>query len=83
MARIDCGDPAPDFELTGTSGGTYRTHYTARAQRDAGLDPHLVTQAGFPWSKEIAAPAGGPPALVNSRSTPPNFSIVFCPHAAI
>src|SRR3954453_21877568 len=24
MARIDCGDPAPDFELTGTSGGTYR-----------------------------------------------------------
>ena len=24
MARIDCGDPAPDFELTGTSGRTYR-----------------------------------------------------------
>ena len=31
-----------------TSGGTYRTHYVAKAQRAAGLDPHLVTPLGFP-----------------------------------
>jgi glycosyltransferase involved in cell wall biosynthesis len=27
-------------------GYTLRTHYTVRAQRDAGLDPHVVTQMG-------------------------------------
>ena len=33
--------------LPGTqSGYTLRTHYTAVAQRDAGLDPHVVTQMG-------------------------------------
>lgn len=29
------------------SGYTLRTHYTAVAQRAAGLEPHVVTQAGF------------------------------------
>ncbi|HEY2637583.1 MAG TPA: hypothetical protein VGI54_09365, partial [Solirubrobacteraceae bacterium] len=33
-----------------TSGATYRTHYIARAQRAAGLDPRLVTELGFPWA---------------------------------
>jgi glycosyltransferase involved in cell wall biosynthesis len=29
------------------AGYTLRTHYIARAQRDAGLDPHIVTRMGF------------------------------------
>ena len=32
-----------------TSGGTYRTHYLTRAQRDAGLEPFVATPLGFPW----------------------------------
>jgi glycosyltransferase involved in cell wall biosynthesis len=34
-----------------TSGGTYRTHYLTKAQRDAGLSPYVVTQLGFPRAK--------------------------------
>lgn len=35
------------------SGYTVRTHYIAKAQRLAGLDPHVVTQLGFPWSSAL------------------------------
>lgn len=40
------------------SGGTLRTHYLAKAQKQAGLDPHLATRLGFPWDMGIedAAP---------------------------
>ncbi len=31
-----------------SAGYTIRTHEIARAQRDAGLDPHVVTRCGFP-----------------------------------
>jgi glycosyltransferase involved in cell wall biosynthesis len=49
------GPPVPGrvLHLVGKSlpqiqaGYTLRTHYIARAQRDAGLDPHVVTQTGF------------------------------------
>ena len=38
--------------LPNTSAGyTIRTHEIARAQRDAGLDPHVVTGLGFPVTK--------------------------------
>jgi glycosyltransferase involved in cell wall biosynthesis len=38
--------------LPNTSAGyTIRTHEIARAQRDAGLDPHVVTALGFPVTK--------------------------------
>ena len=37
-----------------TSGGTYRTQYTATAQQSVGLDPHLVTRIGFPWDAGVA-----------------------------
>lgn len=30
------------------AGSTYRTHYTLTAQREAGLDAHIVTECGFP-----------------------------------
>ncbi len=36
-----------------TSGGTYRTHHIARAQRDLGLDPQVVTPLGFPWGDGV------------------------------
>jgi glycosyltransferase involved in cell wall biosynthesis len=40
--------------LPSTSAGyTIRTHDIARAQRDAGLDPHVVTAAGFPVTQGI------------------------------
>jgi len=32
------------------TGYTIRTHSEARAQRDIGLDAHVVTQLGFPWT---------------------------------
>jgi len=34
-------------------------------------------------SNDNAEPAGGPPELVNSKSTPPNRSIVWLVHAAM
>ena len=40
-------DALPDT----SAGYTIRTHEIVRAQRDAGLDPHVVTAAGFPVSK--------------------------------
>ena len=36
-----------------TSGGTYRTHHTARAQLAAGLQPEVVTLLDFPWGAGI------------------------------
>jgi glycosyltransferase involved in cell wall biosynthesis len=30
------------------AGSSYRTHYLARAQQEIGLEPHLMTQVGFP-----------------------------------
>src|SRR5919107_6207497 len=54
-AQILDGPPVPGrvLHLVGKSlpqsqaGYTIRTHYTAMAQRDAGLDPQVVTQTGF------------------------------------
>jgi glycosyltransferase involved in cell wall biosynthesis len=40
--------------LPSTSAGyTIRTHDIARAQREAGLDPHVVTAAGFPVTQGV------------------------------
>jgi glycosyltransferase involved in cell wall biosynthesis len=39
-----------------TAGGSYRTHHTAVAQKAAGLDPHMVTELGFPWSMGVIDP---------------------------
>jgi PEP-CTERM/exosortase A-associated glycosyltransferase len=36
-------------------GYTLRTHYVAKAQRMAGLDPHVVTLLGFPWDHGVDA----------------------------
>jgi glycosyltransferase involved in cell wall biosynthesis/tetratricopeptide (TPR) repeat protein len=35
------------------SGYTLRTHYIAQSQQRAGLDPHVVTQLGFPWDQGV------------------------------
>jgi PEP-CTERM/exosortase A-associated glycosyltransferase len=32
------------------TGYSVRTRYVTQSQRDAGLDPHVVTQLGFPWT---------------------------------
>ena len=37
-----------------TSGGTYRTHHTARAQLAAGLQPEVVTLLDFPWGAGVS-----------------------------
>jgi glycosyltransferase involved in cell wall biosynthesis len=60
------GEPVPGrvLHLVGKSlpqnqaGYTIRTHYIAMAQRDAGLDPHVVTQTGF-------APGAGATEIVD------------------
>ena len=36
------------------SGYTVRTRHTVGAQRELGLDPHVVTQLGFPWNVGVA-----------------------------
>ncbi len=36
------------------SGYTVRSHWVAKAQRDAGLDPRLATRAGFPRNAGVA-----------------------------
>ncbi len=33
------------------TGYSVRTRYVTRCQREAGLDPHVVTQLGFPWTE--------------------------------
>jgi PEP-CTERM/exosortase A-associated glycosyltransferase len=33
-----------------STGYSVRTHYICLSQREMGLDPHVVTQLGFPWS---------------------------------
>jgi PEP-CTERM/exosortase A-associated glycosyltransferase len=38
------------------AGYTIRTQSIARAQRQTGLDPHVVSQFGFPWNLRIEAP---------------------------
>jgi PEP-CTERM/exosortase A-associated glycosyltransferase len=45
------GHSAPHSQV----GYTVRTHSIARAQRQAGLDPHVVTRLGFPWDDGVAA----------------------------
>ena len=50
----------------------------ARTMRSVLNSSRSIASCHAASSNEIAAPAGGPPALVNSRSTPPNRSIV-CP----
>jgi len=65
-ARVSVGSKAPrpaqagpvlhlvTDALPSTSAGyTIRTHEIAKAQRDAGLDPHVVTGPGFPVTKGI------------------------------
>lgn len=54
-------DPVPGrvLHLVGKSlphvqtGYSVRTRYVTLAQREAGLDPHVVTQLGFPWDQGV------------------------------
>jgi glycosyltransferase involved in cell wall biosynthesis len=39
--------------VLGSAGYTIRTHEIVRAQREAGLDPHVVTAAGFPVTQGV------------------------------
>ncbi len=44
------GHSAPHTQV----GYTVRTQYVTRAQREAGLDPHVVTRLGYPWDEGVA-----------------------------
>ena len=48
------GHSAPHSQV----GYTVRTHSVTRAQRQAGLEPHVVTRLGYPWDDGFAD-AGG------------------------
>ena len=48
------------------AGYTLRTHYIVTAQRAAGLDPHVVTQTGFPHAG--FAPDAGPVEIIDGIS---------------
>lgn len=77
--RVERGEPVPGrvLHVVGRSlpyyqaGYSIRTQSIARAQRQTGFDPHVVTQLGFPWNIGIEAPVDESVDGISHHRLPP------------